>query len=159
MTDCAWFCTEPTNPPPPPMTNFRFHSSGISSENLISVPITPATRQCASLIPAALAGTATASVILTSGRLNCVNWAQSPCSAAARAGANDTEPAARRAARIDVFMPRMIRQRTDRGHGKGGGGGHGNEEEPPRARRPPRQRRDGLDPWITLAGAFKKTGA
>src|SRR4051794_7834930 len=126
MTNCAWFCTEPTNPPPPPITNLRFHSSGISSENLISVPITPATRQWASLIPAALAGTATASVILTSGRVNCVNWAQSPCSAASSAGANDTEPAARRAARIAVFMTRMIRQRTDGGHGHRGDGGHGN---------------------------------
>src|SRR4051812_34805606 len=108
------------------MTNLRFHSSGISSENLISVPITPATRQCASLIPAALAGTATASVILTSGKVNCVNSAQPPCSAASSAGANDTEPAARRAARIDVFMPRMIRQPTDGGHGNADDGGHGN---------------------------------
>src|SRR3954471_18055540 len=108
------------------MTNLRFHSSGISSENLISVPITPPTRQCASLIPAALAGTATASVILTSAKVNCINWAQSPCSAASRAGANDTQPAARRAARIDVFMTRMIRQRTDGGHGHAGDGGHGN---------------------------------
>jgi hypothetical protein len=40
------FITEPTNPPPPPITNLPFQASGSSSSKFVSVPMTPATLQC-----------------------------------------------------------------------------------------------------------------
>ena len=60
----------PTKPPPPPITNLWFQSSGISSVKWISVPMTPATRQCGTLtVPVVAAGTAAASVIFDVGQL------------------------------------------------------------------------------------------
>ena len=67
-----------TNPPPPPITNLRFQSSGISSVNLISLPITPFTRQCGTrTCPVVAAGTGAASVIFTSGSCSVVRLAHS----------------------------------------------------------------------------------
>ena len=65
--------------------NLRFQSSGSSSENRISVPMTPFTRQCATRIaPVVAAGTAIASVTLTSGSLRVTRCEHSACSAAMR---------------------------------------------------------------------------
>jgi hypothetical protein len=62
------------------MKNFRFHASGSSSVKWISAPITPLTLQWAArMAPLVAAGTATASVILTSGIFKPTTSAHAMC--------------------------------------------------------------------------------
>src|SRR5262245_25245132 len=66
----------PTKPPPPPITNFLFHCSGSNNSKLISVPITPRTRQCGTVTGPSDC-IAVASVIATSGSLSALSAEQS----------------------------------------------------------------------------------
>src|SRR5258705_7176378 len=144
-----------TNPPPPPIMNFRFHSSGSSSEKRMSFSMTPATRQCATRIaPVSAAGTATASVTFTSGSLSVTSCEHSARSASRRSSlaytasvggkacATRTNARAQETAlavRNLVFMtphdtgtdgPREQRGSPAGTEGTGGGGG----QRPPRPR-------------------------